>query len=130
MPQKTMTTGAVVILMGWPMLVTLGLLALGAWRRRRREAVVARQIHLTDALADELGAIVAPVVTKPLRGPWRAAIQVPIRQPGVVSRIVAIADDTLARDGAGPYELVLTPGPAPMRGLPTATRRPRRRRAA
>jgi hypothetical protein len=110
--------------------MTLGLLALGAWRHRRREAMVARQIRLTDALADQLGAIVAPVVTKPLRGPWRAEIQVPVGQPEVVSRVVAIADHTLTRAGASPYELVLTPGPAPVCPLPTVMRPRRRRRAA
>jgi hypothetical protein len=125
-----MMTAAIVILMSWPGLITLGLLALGAWRHRRREAMVARQIRLTDALADELGAIVAPVVTKPLRGPWRAEIQVPIGQPRVVSRIVAIAHDALTRAGASPYKLVLTPGPAPMRPIGVVTRQPRRRQAA
>ena len=110
-----MMTAAGVILMSWPILMTLGLLALGAWRDRRREAMVEQQIRLTDAIADELGAIVAPVVTKPLRGPWRAEIQVPIGQPTAVSRVVAIAHDTLTRAGASRYELVLTPGAAPMR---------------
>ena len=38
----------------------LGLLALAAWRDRRRDAVAARQIRLCDTIADELGAIVAP----------------------------------------------------------------------
>ena len=110
-----MMIAAGVILMSWPILMTLGLLALGAWRDRRREAMVEQQIRLTDAIADELGAIVAPVVTKPLRGPWRAEIQVPIGQPTAVSRVVAIAHDSLTGAGASRYELVLTPGAAPMR---------------
>ena len=121
-----MTTAAVAILMmSWRILMMLGLLAQAAWRDRRREAMVARQIQLTDAIADELGAIVAPVVTKRLRGPWRAEIQVPIGQPAAVSRIVAIAHDTLTRAGMSRYELVLTPRAAPVRPLRVVTRQRR-----
>jgi hypothetical protein len=126
-----MMRGAVLILAtSWPLLLTLGLLALGAWRERRRAAVVSEQIRLTEAIADELGAVVAPIVTKPLGGPWRAEIRVPVGQPAVLSRIVAIAHDTLTRSGASPYELVLTPrtpAPGPLR---VVTRRARRLRAA
>jgi hypothetical protein len=126
-----MTTAAVAILMmSWPILMMLGLLAQAAWRDRRREAMVARQIQLTDAIADELGAIVTPVVTEPLRGPWRVEIQVPIGQPAAVSRIVAIAHDTLTRAGMSRYELVLAPRAAPMRPLRVVTRQPRRLQAA
>jgi hypothetical protein len=42
-----------------PILPAVGLLALAEWRDRRRAAVIARQIRLTDALAEELGAVVA-----------------------------------------------------------------------
>ena len=125
-----MMTAAVVILMSWPILMSLGLLALAAWRDRRREAMVALQIRLTDAIGEELGAIVAPVVTKPLRGPWRAEIQVPIVQLVAVSRIVAISHDALTRAGARRYELVLTPGAPPMRPSTVVTRRTRRLQAA
>ena len=123
-----MMSAAVVIVVAWPILMTLGLLALGAWRDRRRAAVVAQQIRLTDSIAAELGAIVAPVVTKPLRGPWRAEIQIPIGRPAAVGRIVAIAHDTLTRAGAGRYELVLTPKAAPLRPIGVVTRQVRRLR--
>jgi hypothetical protein len=126
-----MISAAIVTLtMSSPILVILGLLALAAWRDQRREAMVARQIRLTDAIADELGPIVAPVVVKPLRGPWRVEIQVPVGRPTTVSRIVAIAHDTLTRTGAGRYELVLTPEPARVRPLGSATRTARRLQAA
>ena len=108
----------------------LGLLALAAWRDRRRDAVVARQIRLFDAIADELGAIVAPVVTKPLRGPWRVEIPVPVGRPRVVGRIVAIAHEILTEAGASRYELVLTPGAAPARPPGAGPRQLRRLRAA
>lgn len=121
-----MTAAIVIVTMFSPILVILGLLALAAWRDRRREAMVARQIRLTDAIADELGPIVAPVVAKSLGGPWRVQIQVPVGRPAIVSRIVAIAHDTLTRTGAGRYELVLSPAPVPVRprGSVTRTARP------
>ena len=126
-----MLTAAIVILtMSSPILVILGLLALAAWRDRRRDAVIARQIRLTDAIADELGPIVAPLVAKPLGGPWRVEIQVPVGRPATVSRIVTIAHDILTRAGAGRYELVLTPEPAPVRPLGTVARPTRRLQVA
>jgi len=125
-----MTAAIVTLTMSSPILVILGLLALAAWRDHRREAMIARQIRLTDAIADELGPIVAPLVAKPLGGPWRVEIQVPVGRPATVSRIVAIAHDTLTRTGAGRYELVLTPEPAPVRPLGTVARHARRLQAA
>ena len=104
-----MTVAIVALTMSSPILLIAGLLALAAWRDHRREAVVARQVRLTDAIANELGPIVAPLVAKPLGGPWRVEIRVPVSRPAAVSRIVAIAHDTLTRAGAGRYELVLTP---------------------
>ena len=77
-----MTTAIVILTMSSPILVVLGLLALAAWRDHRREAMVARQVRLTDALADELGPIVAPLVVKPLGGPWRVEIRVPVGPSG------------------------------------------------
>jgi len=125
-----MTAAIVTLTMTSPILVIIGLLGLAAWRDHRREAMIARQIRLTDAIADELGPIVAPVVVKPLGGPWRVEMQVPVGRPTTVSRIVAIAHDTLTRTGAGRYELVLTPEPAPARPLGHVTRTVRRLQAA
>jgi hypothetical protein len=125
-----MTTGVTAILATWPILVTVALLALSAWRERRRETVAALQIRLTDALAGELGAVMAPVVSKPPRGPWRVEIRAPIGHPRVVSRTVAIAHDTLTGAGAGPYELILTPGTQPGRPVGALAPRPRRLEAA
>ena len=125
-----MTAAIVILTMSSPILVILGLLVLAAWRDRRRAAMVSRQVRLTDAIADELGPIVAPVVAKPLGGPWRVQIQVPVGRPATVSRIVAIAHDTLTRTGAGRYELVLTPEPALVRPLGSVIRTARRLQAA
>ena len=110
-----MSTALVVGTMFSPLLLIAGLLALAAWRDQRREAMVARQIRLSDAIADELGPIVAPVVSKPLGAPWRVEIRVPVNRPAAVSRIVAIAHETLTRSGAAQYELVLTPAPVSAR---------------
>jgi hypothetical protein len=126
-----MLTAALMILtMFSPVLVVLALLGLAAWRDRRREAMIARQIGLTDAIADQLGAIVAPVVTKPLGRPWRVDIHVPVGRPATVSRIVGIAHETLTRMGAGRYELVLTPDPVSAGPLAPAPRPARRLQAA
>lgn len=125
-----MTATTAILTMASPILVIIGLLSLAAWRDRRREAIVARQVRLTDAIADEMGPIVAPLVAKPLGGPWRVEIKVPVGRPNVVSRIVAIAHETLTRVGAGRYELVLTPETAPPRSPATALRSARRLQAA
>ena len=125
-----MTTAIVILTMSSPILVVIGLLALAAWRDHRREAMVARQVRLTDALAAELGPVVAPLVAKPLGGPWRVEIRVPVGRPAIVSRIVAITHETLTRSGAARYELVLTPEPAPSRPIGAVARPARRLQAA
>jgi hypothetical protein len=125
-----MTAVTTILTFSSPILLVLGLLELAAWRERRSAAMVARQIRLTDALAAELGPVVAPLVSKPLGQPWRVEVQVPVGRPAVVSRVVAIAHDTLTRTGAGRYELVLTPAPASTRPLGTVPRAARRLQAA
>jgi hypothetical protein len=96
-----------------PLLLVGGLLALAEWRDRRALAVTARQTRLSDALAEEAGAIVAPVVTR-RRGGWRVRVAVPLGRPAVVTRIVGVLQETLARFGDDRYEIVLTPRePAP-----------------
>jgi hypothetical protein len=90
------------------------LLALAAWRDGREAASVARQIRLTDAIGRELGAIVAPTVTRGWTGPWQVRIAVPLAQAATVARIVAIAHASLEVMG-GRYELVLTPQIRPVR---------------
>ena len=125
-----MTAALVILTMFSPILVVVGLLGLAAWRDRRREAMIARQVRLSDALAEEVGPIVAPLVSKPLGRPWRVEVQVPVGRPAVVGRIVAISHDILTRTGAGRYELVLTPNPETARPLGTAPRAVRRLQAA
>ena len=66
------------------------------WSRKRREAAVERQIALTDSLDGQLGAIVSPVVTKPLFGPWEIQIGVPLSRVTAVGRILAIVNAVLS----------------------------------
>ena len=113
-----------------PLLTVGGLFALAEWRDRRRAMARARQIRLTDAIAAELGWVVAPVVSKPLAGPWRIQMRVPVGRPALVSRIVAIAHGTLRDLGVTRYELVLTPDPAPARRIASTGPATRRLRVA
>jgi hypothetical protein len=55
-----------------------------------------------------------------------------VGRPALVSRIVAIAHDTLTRSRTSPYELVLVPVPesATVRSLPVINRPTRRLQAA
>ncbi|HSE95149.1 MAG TPA: hypothetical protein VLD61_04620 [Methylomirabilota bacterium] len=104
-----MTRLAVLATMLTPILVVGSLLWLAGRRDRRREAMVARQIRLSDAIAAELGAIVAPVVRKRWGGPWEVRIAVPLDRPRVVARILEVTRTVL--EGIvmpGGYELVLT----------------------
>ena len=47
-----MTAAIVTLTMSSPILVILGLLGLAAWRDHRREAMISRQVRLTDAIAE------------------------------------------------------------------------------
>ena len=87
------------------------------WLRKRRAEEVRRQIALTDAIDSELGSIVAPVVKKPLWGPWRVHIAVPFARPLAVGRILTVAHEVFTiADGTSPelYEIVVTPKQGPI----------------
>ena len=81
------------------------------WSRKRWQTVVERQIALTDALDWQLGAIVAPVVTKPLFGPWEIRIAVPFVRSAALARILSVVHDVFsdveARSG-GSYRVILS----------------------
>ena len=119
-----LTTLAVLVLTLAPVVVVVALLELAERRDRRHRAAVARQISLTDAIASELGAVVAPVVRKPWWGPWQVEIAVPFARPATVGTIMSIAHRVLAhaeRMSAGDYRIVLTPQEESSGGLPRAT---------
>lgn len=94
----------VFLLIGGPMVAA-------DWARKHREAVTARQIALTDALDGRLGAVVAPVVTKSLFGPWEVRIAMPFLRSTVLARILSVIDDVFAGGEAVPssaYRIILT----------------------
>ncbi len=124
---------ATVMMLGGATLVLLlfvlcgGPMFLAEWLRKRRQEEVARQIALTDAIDGQLGAVVAPVVTKSFFGPWEIRIAVPLDQSSKVARILAIVDEMFpndARAGSGPYRLFLTARSGAPRERPTS-RKPR-----
>lgn len=79
-----------------PCLALAALLGLVEWTDRARREIVERQVAVTNAIHRELGAIVAPVVTKRVWGPWRVRIAVPLERPAVVGQVLAIAHRALA----------------------------------
>lgn len=99
----------------FPLLVFVAIgspVILADWIRNRRQETIDRQIALTDAIDGELGAIVAPVVKRPLWGPWQIRIAVPFSRPAAVGSIIAVAHRVLSvadRMNPGRYEIVLTP---------------------
>ncbi len=81
--------------------------------KRRRAAVVARQIEVTDAIHREFGAIVAPTVHR-ARGGWRVVLPLDARHPAA-ARVVELAALTL-EDGRPVEVAVVAPWtPAPRR---------------
>lgn len=92
--------------------------------RRRREEAIGRQIALTDALDAALGPIVAPVVRRPLWGPWRVELAAPLADPAVLGRILAVTQAVFSAPGPAPgprYRILLA-----LRPEPSPTRRPPR----
>jgi hypothetical protein len=110
----TVAIGIVLVLL--PLAFVLAVLGLAAWRDRRREEIVARQIMVTDAIHRHVGAVVAPTVEPRFFGPWRLRIAVPFQRPDVVVTIVEIAHHAMrafsgriALASSKPMEIVLTP---------------------
>src|SRR5881296_2720067 len=87
---------AVVAVTLFPCVTLLVLLGFTAWVERRRAAVIARQIELTDAIHREVGAVVAPWVTRRPGRTWRVRIAVPFERPAVVEAVVAVVRSSRA----------------------------------
>ena len=114
-----LVSGAAAVLLGCTLLG--GPMVLADWVRTRRQAVIARQIALTDALDAQVGALVAPVVAKPLFGPWEVRIAVPLLGSAVLARIIAVTDDVFGGVEEKPpmrYRMVLHVMPTPRRAGP------------
>lgn len=100
-----------------PAVLVVGLLLFVEWVQRRRNALVARQIAVTDAIHQELGAVVAPVARwRGFRG-CEVRIAVPLERPDLVGPVASTARRALSRmdqrDTAVP--IVLVPRPSSVR---------------
>jgi len=91
-----------------------GPMVLTDWVRKRRETVIARQIALTEALDGRFGAIVTPVVAKPLFRPWEVRIAVPLHRSAILARMLGAVDEAFfGVEGPGPrsYRILLSVPP-------------------
>ncbi|HEV8474826.1 MAG TPA: hypothetical protein VGR82_18780 [Methylomirabilota bacterium] len=114
-----MTLLGVAVILALPLTTVLLLLAVVDALQRRRDAVVERQIAVTDAIHRELGAVVAPVVRRARRG-WRVELPMAPEHPGA-SRAIALAALTL--EGQGAIEVaVLAPAASRQRRAPASPR--------
>lgn len=80
-----------------PFLAVWGLLVLSRRVAAAREARVARQIALTDAIHRELGAVAAPVVQRGWRGGWIVSVRLPLQREGLVGAVGRITLDLFRR---------------------------------
>lgn len=111
-----MTAVAIVVVVAIPVACLIGLLRLATLLERRRDAIISRQVALTDAIHATLGPVIAPVVRRG-RGGWIGVLPVPIGHPQI-GLMVQIAQMSLGADA----EIVLVAQePAPLRRRPPAT---------
>src|SRR5713226_3908445 len=80
-----------------PFLAVAGLLWLAGQIRERREACIARQIALTDAIHRELGAAAAPEVRRSRSREWIVSVRVPLDREETVGAITRITHDVFRR---------------------------------
>ena len=107
-----------------PFLVVIALLRFADFVSARREASIARQIALTNAIHRELGAVAAPVVSRRPGGGWLVSMAVPLDRPGTTAAIVRITERMFAPEGGGAdaLRILLTPAAArPVAGTSAGT---------
>jgi hypothetical protein len=80
-----------------PFLAIWGLLRFARAVERRRDARVARQIVLTDAIHRELGAVAAPDVRRTWSGEWVVSMRLALAREGTVGTITRITNDFFRR---------------------------------
>lgn len=101
----------------FPAALLAAVLLLSTWRARTRLLAVARQIAVTDAIHEELGAVVSPVVRHRLWGRWQLVIPVPFNDLDTVTHVVRTAYgafDAPERTKPGRFEIVLSPQDRPV----------------
>ncbi len=89
--------GIAIVTMLLPFLALAGLLWLTGRIRTRREACIARQIALTDAIHRELGAAAAPEVWRGRSREWIVSVRVPLDREETVGAITRITHDLFRR---------------------------------
>ncbi len=80
-----------------PFLAVWALLVISRRIGERREARVARQIALTDAIHRELGAVAAPVVERGWSREWIVSVRLPLQREATVGTITRITHDLFRR---------------------------------
>ena len=80
-----------------PLLAIWGLLRFARAVERRRDARVARQIALTDAIHRELGAVAAPNVRRTWSGEWVVSMRLALTRETTVGTITRITNDLFRR---------------------------------
>jgi hypothetical protein len=100
---------AVLMLVAVPAVALGVVLAIVTRVQRARTHVIEQQIALTDAIHAELGAVAAPVVVKPMFGPWRVTFAVPFGRPALVEQLIVITSRVLKSVSPSGVRIVLTP---------------------
>jgi len=100
---------AVLMLLAVPAAALGVVLAIITRVQRARTRVIEQQIALTDAIHAELGAVAAPVVAKPMFGPWRVTFAVPFGRPALVEQLIVITSRVLKSASPAGVRIVLTP---------------------
>jgi hypothetical protein len=100
------------VLVGVTAVLPFALVAVSLWLagaiRARRAADVARQIALTDAIHQELGAAAAPEVRWSWTRGWIVSVRLPLHQEGTVGAVTRITHDVFRRlDRSVPLRLRL-----------------------
>lgn len=116
-----METGLTAMAMLMPFLAIWIMLTATNHVARRRDACVARQIALTDAIHRELGAAAAPLVERSWSREWIVSVRVPLQREGLVGTITRITHDVfrrLDREDTPRLRVVLLPQePRPARAI-------------
>ena len=102
--KRVMETLLAVLVATAPFTVVFGLLAWMNRRDRLQNDVRRRQIALTDAVHERVGAIVAPVVRRFHSG-WQVRIAVPFEHPAVTEALLPIVLETFASADRGYRQL-------------------------
>jgi hypothetical protein len=90
-----------------PLLGLIALLRIVDRVEQRSQERYERQIILTEAIHRELGAVVAPVLSRRHGGGWIVEMAVPLDRPAAVATILRIVDWAFESTGEE-YELALT----------------------